>query len=199
MTKMHKRRKTYNIKKKFQTRFVFSFCFLFILESACIGIVLYYLLDKVLSEALFVSHLKVRTTGEIVAPILLHVNTSIAVIVILVAAVFFLVFVRRIEKTLFVFKEASEKVVNGDLTVTVSPQPSALTDRLTNCFNDATINLRKTLDSANDELIKIEIGLEDLHKLLLGENCNEEVFNNTFKLIDNKVKGLEEKLSKLTV
>ena len=199
MTKMHKRRKIYNIKKKFQTWFITSFCFLFILESASIGIVLYYLLNKALSEALFVSHLKVRTTGEIVVPILLHANTSIAVLIILVAVVFFLVSVRRIEKKLFAFKEASEKVVNGDLTVRVSPQPSALTDRLTNCFNDATINLQKTLGSANDELIKIETELEDMYKLLSGESRNKEVFNNAFKLIDNKVKSLEEKLSKLTV
>jgi methyl-accepting chemotaxis protein len=119
---MHQRRKTYyNIKKKFQRRFIGSFCFLFLLESVCIGILLYYLLNKTLSEALFVSHLKVRTTGEIIAPILLHANTSIAVIVVLAAAVFFFLSVNRIEATLHVFKNASEKVAHGNLTVTLSP------------------------------------------------------------------------------
>ncbi|MFQ5901063.1 MAG: hypothetical protein ACE5IH_05850 [Thermodesulfobacteriota bacterium] len=194
---MHNRRKIHFIKKRFQARFIIGFCSLIFLESLTSGIILYYVLNNTLTEAVFHVHLKAQTTGEIILPILVNINIIIAVVVISISIIMEAISIRRIKKTLFVFKEALTKVEYGDLRVRVSPKPYVLTDRLTGCFNDMVKSLRDKFDSMGIEVKKIEAGADML--LEDRQQPAKEVIDDICQSISDGVKGFEYGLSRFNV
>jgi methyl-accepting chemotaxis protein len=149
---MQDRRKRYFIKSGFQTKFIISFCLLILVESIAIGVLLYFLINKGITESMYVSHFKIKTTGEIVAPIIYYVNIVAAAATVLSALVLSFFTISRIERSLVKFKEAAGKVKEGDLTVKLTHKYLDLTDELSNSFEGMLDGLCEKVKSMNSEL-----------------------------------------------
>ena len=152
------RRKRYFIKSGFQTRCIISFCLLILVESIVIGALLYFFINKGITESMYVSHLKIKTTGEIVALIIYYVNIVAAAVTILSALVLSFFIISRIERSLARFKDAAGKVKEGDLTVRLAHKYLDLT-------NERSKSFEGMLDGLCEKIKSMSSGLD-----MIGDN-----------------------------
>lgn len=114
------RRRTYFIKKGLQTRFALGFSLAVFLGLALNMLLVYFLIDRELSEELYKIHIKIRTTSEIAVPVLWKLGAITVPAILIVSALVGYYLTRRIEMPLLTFKEAVRKTAQGDFTPNLS-------------------------------------------------------------------------------
>ncbi|MFQ5585962.1 MAG: hypothetical protein ACE5GF_03980, partial [Thermodesulfobacteriota bacterium] len=110
------RRRNYFIKKGLQSRFIVTFALIVVAAFLLNWYLVYYLVDKELAVELYKSHIKVRTTGEIIKPVLIKLNLIILPVVVVAASVSVMLLTRAIELPIAGFKEAVKDFEEGNFS-----------------------------------------------------------------------------------
>lgn len=194
-----KRRRIYFIKKRFQAMFILGFSILIVLESLTIGALLYYLLYNRLNEAIYRSHIKIKTTGELIAPILINVNTAVAITVILIAIIFLLIIARRVEYSLGIFMESATRIGSGDLTCRIDDQYHLLTADLAHSFNKMTEGIKEKVDALKVNLEGIEDGIKSLDQRLRTGIPAKDSLQENIQTLSRATERFEEDLRRFKV
>ncbi len=188
---MQNRRKIHFIKKRFQARFIALFCMLVFFGSVTIGGVLYYIINERITETLYRSHIKVRTVGEIVGPVILRVNVAVTIFIIVLGLLLAYLLLRRIEKQLLPFKDYSDRLAEGDLTVSVPDGDDELTADLTEGFNTMIDRLRDRFDSMKRRLVTIDDLLKKLEEIT-DERREVIRIEPILKELEKEIQGMKE-------
>jgi methyl-accepting chemotaxis protein len=110
------RRRHYFIKKGLQSRFIVGFS-LAVLAGFLLNMAFAYrLIDRGLAEELYRVHIKIRSTSEIVLPILLRLAAFTVPVIFAAAAIVGYLLMRSIEMPLRRFREALRDAGRGDLS-----------------------------------------------------------------------------------
>ncbi len=186
---MRNRRRIFFIKKRFQSRFIILFCLITLIGSVSLGITLYYLINKKLTAMLYLSHIRIRSVGEIIGPLIFNVNILISSIIIVIAFIVVYVVSRRVEMHLKPFKTFSERVAYGDLSAEVPYLHYDLTDELTTHFNSMVGALGGRMELIKAHLASIKSLVKRLNDM---NNANRPL--DDLKLVYN---DLSERVSEL--
>ncbi len=186
---MQDRRKIHFIKKRFQARFIALFCILVFLGSVTIGGVLYYIINRRLTETLYHSHIKVKTVGEIVGPEIVRVNLIVTLCIIAIGFLLAYVVLKRIERRLLPFRVYSERIADGDLTVGVPEQGNDLTDELSGGFNAMVDGLRERFNAIKMRLVTIDGLLQKIDDMA-DEKKDTGMIEPLLKEVEREVEGM---------
>lgn len=192
-------RKIYFIKKRFQTLFILGFTVMTVIESFGIGLLLYYLLYNRLTNAIYKSHIKIKTTGELIKPILINVNTGVALTVILIVIIFAMIIIRRTENSLNIFKEATQRVGKGDLTYKIDYQSPTLTGELVHFFNNMVEKIRGRVDTLKSDLEGIENSIKGLDQRLRERTHTKDQLQEDLRSISMAADRFKEDLRRFKV
>lgn len=112
---MYLTRKTYFIKKNFQTRFILRFVITTTIWAVAAVSLFVFMAGRRLEEVLYSPHINVRTTGDVIMPSLLSAHLfSLALFgILLLLAVWGLW--RRLAPPLFSLKKDIQRLAGGDL------------------------------------------------------------------------------------
>lgn len=194
-----KRRRIYFIKKGFQAMFILGFFLLIVLEFLGIGTLLYFLLDNRLSAAIYMGHIKVKTTGELIKPVLINVNTAVALTVVLTAIILALIIIRRVEHSLNIFREAAKRVRNGDLTYRIDYQSHGLTGELIRFFNKMVGRIKEEVDALKSDLDGVEEEIRDLNQRLREGTLTKDNLQENLRSISRAIDKFEADLRRFKV
>ncbi len=158
------RRRNYFIKKGLQTKFVIGFSLAVFLGFIFNLSLVYFLIDRELTEELYKIHIKIRTTSEIAAPILWELGAVTVPLIIITSAVLGFYLTRKVEVPLLSFREAVRKAGQGDLTSTLRDD---ITGGLSEVFNRASASLderfrsfKSSVETLGDRYGKLSSALE---------------------------------------
>lgn len=112
---MYLTRRTYFIKKNFQTRFILRFVVTTTIWAVAAAFLFVFMAERRLEEVLYSPHINVRTTVDIITPSLLTAHLlSLALFgILLLFAVWGLW--RRLSLPLFILKKDIQRLAGGDL------------------------------------------------------------------------------------
>lgn len=116
---MYLTRRTYFIKKNFQTRFILRFVATTTIWAVAAVTLFVFMAEQRLEEVLYSPHINVRTTVDLIMPSLLgaHLLSLALFTVLLLFAVWGLW--RRLSPPLFILKKDIERVASGDLVSSI--------------------------------------------------------------------------------
>ena len=109
------RRRRYFINKGLQLRFILIFALIVVVAFLINWQLVYYMVDKELAVELYKSHIKIRTTGEIIKPVLIKMNMILIPLLAVVTASAVILLTRAIELPIVGFRDAVEALGNGKL------------------------------------------------------------------------------------
>ena len=186
------RRRNYFIKKGLQSRFIFGFSLTVAIGFLTSWILVYYLVDKRLAQALYRSHIKIGTTGEIIGDILLKVNLIAVPLLIISVIIVGLFIVNRVTIPLTGFKEALEDFGKGNLT------PKVLKDipaELSMAYNKMVGYLAKIFASVTARVDELEQKIQELEHTADEKPLSQQKVENICKSIAEERKAIEQELS----
>lgn len=187
------RRRKYFIKKKLQFRFVFGFSLTVIIGFLTSWTLVYYMVDKRLSEALYRSHIKIDTTGELISNILLKINLIVIPSLILVVIIVGLIIVRNATNPILGLKEAFEALEHGDLTPKTLRKE--VPGELAASFHAMTNNLSNTFASLKEKEADLEQTLTRLRKAADNSKISQNEVKTIYKSILEQREFIDQKLS----
>lgn len=159
------RRKTYLIKRMFQTKFIILFLLLVILGSIISGLILYSRTNVNLGYQYGMAHMKLEKTGEILRPAL-FVSYGISIILIGIATVFLTLYIsHKVAGPLYRFERSAEEIGKGNLTLVTKIRDSDQAKGLADAFSRMTMDLRNKMleiDSYSEELNLIVVELNKM-------------------------------------
>ncbi len=179
--------------------FILGFFLLIVLEFLGIGTLLYFLLDNRLSAAIYMGHIKVKTTGELIKPVLINVNTAVALTVVLTAIILALIIIRRVEHSLNIFREAAKRVRNGDLTCRIDYQSHGLTGELIRFFNKMVGRIKEEVDALKSDLDGVEEEIRDLNQRLREGTLTKDNLQENLRSISRAIDKFEADLRRFKV
>lgn len=189
---MINKRRNYFINKTLQSRFIFGFTLKVVLGFLASWYIVYYLVDKKLSEAIYRSHINIGSTGEIIGDILLKVNLVAVPILVLAAIVLGEVMLKKITGPLKKFKEALEDFGRADLSTKIlKDAPSELSVSY-NTMVTAFSKVFRSIKGKRDELDKVADELE----LIAGKkSISREEIKDIYRSISTSREKLEKEIA----
>ena len=109
------RRRQYYVKKRFQGRFIFQFCFLLVAACATFGLALYLYSTQTLTTAFMNSKLRVMSTADFLLPALIVTALWVTAAAALVAAFRLLLLSHKIAGPLYRLEKTAQEVGQGKL------------------------------------------------------------------------------------
>src|SRR3989344_6113726 len=173
------RRRNYFIKKGLQSRFIFGFSATVVLGFLASWAFVYYTVDKRLSEALYRSHIKIETTGEIISDILLKINLIAVPLLILSAIAVGVFIVRNVTGPLRDFKEALEDFGRAEL---IPKTFKDIPDELSMLYNTMINNFSKVFKSARGKADELERRVQELERISSGKTISKQEVENINKI-----------------
>lgn len=192
------RRRNYFIKKRLQSRFILIFPLPVVAGFLLYWFAVYYILDKGLAEELYRSHIKVRTTGEVVLPLLWKLNIVTMPVIILAAGIVGYFFLRRIELPLSTFRKVAKALEEGDFTQRLSKGDSL--EDLPEVFNETTERLEGAFRFFKGELNRLDMVIKRFDNLVKDkERPSPLEMRDILKDISDTRANLEKRLSDFKV
>lgn len=188
MEKKLNRRKIYFIEKDFQTRFIVKFCFLVILGSLFIGILLYIFTLKSTTVSFENLRATVKTTADFLFPLLLQ-TIIITTIIVGIATIILTLFVsHKIAGPLYRFKKELGSVGKGDLSRNFQIRKNDQLQDLAESMNEMINKLRANLT----ELKERYAALRDSWNRIVKPAISQDV--KTVEEIEKSIDEFREKL-----
>jgi methyl-accepting chemotaxis protein len=120
MIRAENKRRDYFIKKKFQGKFMFRFCFLVVLGAAITGAILYLFSADTVTTAFVNSRLSIVKTSDYILPILIG-SSLISIALISVATAFVIMYLsHRIAGPLFNMERSIKEIGEGNLNLRIN-------------------------------------------------------------------------------
>ena len=154
------RRRKFFVNKGLQSRFVIGFSSAVFVGFLVNLVLVYFLIDRELSEELYKIHLKIRTTSDIAVPVLLKLGAITIPSIVIVSAAIGYFLTRRVEGSLKEFRQVVGQTGRGDLTQRF--EGSASTE-LSGPFNTAVISLERRFGALKKSGLALEDGLGRLN------------------------------------
>lgn len=191
------RRRNFFIKKGLQSRYIIGF------TASVIGgflfnlILVYYLIDRALSQELYKIHLKILSTSEIAGPVLWKLGAVTVPLVIATAYVIGYYLTKGVEEPLQAFESAVKKTRGGDLTQKL---PKKAPGELPVFFNRMASSLEETFSAVK----KSSSELEKTYDALRAAISEPRPFSRTqaeeaLRRVSSGRAGLHESLSRIKV
>ncbi|MFQ5329458.1 MAG: hypothetical protein ACE5D4_05650 [Thermodesulfobacteriota bacterium] len=108
-------RRRFFINKGLQSRFILIFALIVVVAFLLNWQLVYYMVDKELAVELYKSHIKIRTTGEIIKPVLIKMNMVLIPLLAVVTASAVMLLTRAIELPIAGFRDAVVSFGEGRL------------------------------------------------------------------------------------
>jgi len=175
---MDYRRRNYFIKRGLQSRFIFGFSVTVVLGFLASWAFVYYTVDKRLSEALYRSHIKIETTGEIISDVLLKINLIAVPLLILSAIAVGVFIVRNVTGPLRDFKEALEDFGRAEL---IPKTFKDIPDELSMLYNTMINNFSKVFKSARGKAEELERRVQELERISSGKTISRQEVEGIYK------------------
>ncbi|MCP3676974.1 MAG: methyl-accepting chemotaxis protein [Deltaproteobacteria bacterium] len=192
VSKVAYRRRQYLIKKQLQGKFIFFFSCAVVAIFLLHWFMVYYIIDKELSIELYKSHMKIRSTGEMIGPILWYLSAATIPVVIVIGSVVGYLLLRKIELPLSSIKEVVEAIKAGDFT---RRMPSDIPEDLPRVFNDMTEDLEETFRALHGNIEGLQLDIKKIDNLTEGDSSNlHREIQRMIEEITKKRKAIEEKL-----
>ncbi|MBI5970860.1 MAG: methyl-accepting chemotaxis protein [Deltaproteobacteria bacterium] len=191
------RRRNFFIKKGLQSKFILGFT-VSVLGGFLINLLLvYYLIDRELSQELFKIHLKIQTTSEIAGPVLWKLGAITVPCIIAAAYVIGYYLTKGVEEPLLAFEAAVKKTGKGDFTQKL---PKKAPGELPVFFNKMTSSLEKTFTAVKDASSDIEKTCESLYTAVsVTRPFSRAQAEDALQKVSSARAGLHESLSKIKV
>jgi len=110
------RRRRYFINKGLQSRFILTFALIVVVAFFLNWQLVYYMVDKELAVELYKSHIKIRTTGAIIKPVLIKMNMILVPLLVVATTSAVILLTRAIELPIAGFRDAVEAFGEGKLS-----------------------------------------------------------------------------------
>jgi methyl-accepting chemotaxis protein len=192
VTRVAYRRRQYLIKKQFQGKFIFFFSFAVVALLLFHWFMVYYIIDRELAVELYRSHMKIRSTGEMIGPILWYLSGATIPVVIVVGGILGYLLLRKVELPLTHFKSVVEAIAKGDFS---RRMPSDAPEDLPRVFNEMTESLEKTFQSLQKNIEGLQSDINTLDNLSKGDpSSSHREMQVTLKEITRQRKIVEEEL-----
>jgi len=171
MAQAASRRRQFFIKKEFQGKFILLYAMVIICLAGLITFQLFRSGQDVLTRNLYVSHLKVQSTGEILFGLLLKTNVFALLGIVLVVIILSFIVFSRLNAHFFRMEQRLEAMTQGDFSF--SPQPASHFNeisRLISMVQSAQSDYRQRFEGMAAALERIEGGCHGKgDPALLGE------------------------------
>jgi len=175
------RRRNYFIDKNFQAKFIVKFCFIVILSSLSIGILLFVLLKNFTTVAIENIHVTVKSTSDFILPIVIETLSIVAALSALSVGALALFASHKIAGPLYRLKKEVEKIKDGDLKVD-------FTTRKDDQFKELSAAFTEMKDACVLKHLELNRKVGQLKDFLVNPAENKES-------IVKKIKELEELLN----
>lgn len=191
------RRRNFFIKKGLQSKYILGFT-ASVLGGFLLNLLLvYYLIDKALSQELYKIHLKIQTTSEIAGPLLWKLGAITVPLIIAAAYVIGYYLTKGVEEPLLAFETAVKKTGGGDLTQKLPSRPPG---ELPAFFNRMASSLEETFSAVKASSLEIEKTYESLYAAVSAPRpLSREQAEDALKRVSSARAGLHESLSRMKV
>ncbi|MGA1868816.1 MAG: hypothetical protein ACMUJM_09725 [bacterium] len=144
-TQLRNKRRTYLIKKVFQTKFIIIFLCLVLAGSVISGTIFYFKTNVELGEEYGKAHSKLKKTGEVIQPNLV-VSFGVGIILVALATIMLTVLVsHKVAGPLYRFENSAREISKGNLSINTRIRDSDQTQELSDAFTAMTEQLREKI------------------------------------------------------
>ncbi len=182
------KRKKILVDKKFQTKFVFNIYIIIVIFILLLGLLLLYLSSHEMAGSIYSKIVTIKSTKQILFPLVLKLTFIILVISFIIVGVKFLFFSHKIAGPMFRFKRCLSDLKEGDLTISVrfrnSDELKDVAKILTEAVKELNKRMRKikrSSKSISNILKNKKISVSDINKLKEYHKEIEKIINS-FKL-----------------
>ncbi len=191
------RRRNFFIKKNLQSKYIVGFT-ASVLGGFLLNLLLvYYLIDRALSQELYKIHLKIQTTSEIAGPVLWKLGAITVPLIIAAAYVIGYYLTKGVEEPLLAFESAVKKTGGGDFTQKL---PKKAPGELTAFFNRMSSSLEETFATVKNASSELEKSYESLYVAVsVTRPFSRAQAEDALKRASSARAGLHDALSKIKV
>jgi methyl-accepting chemotaxis protein len=195
------RRRNYFIKKGFQARFILKFLGIVIFGSAISGCFIYLLTTRNIENTFYSSHIKISSTGQLVLPTLLRVNSGVIVLVLLAVAVLTLFISNKVAGPVYRMGKSTEKIGQQDFTANFTLRSGDETKYLAESFDDMNRGLKGRFDRLRRQAREVDMATDNLLQCCSARSESPSVGMEPEKRMTAELAGgvetLKSELSKL--
>lgn len=150
-----KRRKIF-IDKDFQTRFIINVYIIVILLIVLLGFLIVYFSSREMGESVYSKITTIKSTKEIIFPVILRVGFIVIVIGFIIAGARFLILSHKIAGPMFRFKRVLKELKNGDLTLNIRFRRKDELQDVAQIFSMAVKELNRRITEIKENSEKME-------------------------------------------
>ncbi|WDP92949.1 MAG: methyl-accepting chemotaxis protein [Desulfobacter sp.] len=154
------KRRTYFIKKEFQTGFILKFCLVLLAGILLSTALLLALSQDTLTSSYANSRLEIRSTGQAIMPSVILTNLITLGLISLGAVVVMVYFSHRIAGPLFRFEKDLMRVAAGDLSVNINLRKKDQLTDLSSALNHMVLSMHQKVSRVDERLGEIEAAVE---------------------------------------
>ena len=174
MIKSQNRRRTYFIKKRFQTSFILKFCLPVIFTAMISAIVVYRFSSQSTATVFENSRLMIKAGTEFIIPGLV-LSTLISVILVGIATVLVMFFIsHRIAGPLYKLEGSLERLGSGDMSFDIHFRQKDEVRKLAEIFNEASLDLSKLIGDVKREHAQLNSTIKELKAMVETAPPEEE-------------------------
>jgi methyl-accepting chemotaxis protein len=182
------RRRNYFIDREFQTKFILKFCTLVAAAGFLFMSILYFSVMQSTAVSIVDSRVVVRSTADLILPILIQTVIVVTIIVSLATIAVTLFVSHKIAGPLYRFRKVMQELENGNFASEFQiRRPDQLQD-LAGAFNSMIRKVRDELKQLKENSISLKDKLESL---------TEQEISEMKRPILSELKRISEELSKL--
>ena len=154
------RRKTYFIKKQFQTSFIVKFCILVVIGAVLSGSMVYVMSKSTVTTSFENSRLRIKSTADYILPAVLLSSLMVVVIIGIATVAVTLFTSHRIAGPLYHIEKNVKEIISGNLTVKFPLRKADEIKPLAASLEEMVNSLRENIKSLKDALSQLESTLD---------------------------------------
>lgn len=155
VNKMIFNRRRYIINTGFQVRFVVPFVILSLSGSIIAMVAFSFFVLKELEKVMWLSHINIKSTGELIRPVFIYVNLADVVFVSLVLALTSIWMIKKASGPILRMTKDIGKVTDGDLSTTIILRGKDEFQDIAHDINVIIKNQRERLKKINEQYMHI--------------------------------------------
>ena len=160
------KRNQYFIKKTFQIKIILRFLIILIIGGIISGVGLYYFASNELGTKLYVAHISIKNTSEILLPSIIFTSIIVFILLSIVTVYTVLYLSHKIAGPLYKFENIAEEIGKGNLKVYVKLRERDELLPLQNAFENMIENLKSKIGNFKKNFKKIKKAEKELNNAI---------------------------------
>ncbi|MFQ6083921.1 MAG: HAMP domain-containing protein [Candidatus Aminicenantia bacterium] len=186
------KRRHYFVKKELQLSFILRFFILALTSSIIVNIALYILLNKKIEETFYSAHISVKTSGEIIRPVLILINFIIVPVVILISIRLIKSYTNKISGPLLRFQRTIGEIAQGNLSLKINLRKGDQLFELQDKFNFMIDSLKGKIEDIKFSFNQLRKSEKIIDELMVERPMNIEKVREQIDLFFQDIKKLGE-------